>query len=273
MTVEGEETEQTPSAATGRSGKRLNIVLQCARSGDAARLQDCYSNEDDAYHDRVEEQINCKDEEGKSPVEIASIEGHLDILRLLIEKGSEMNERNPDTSKTALDMACILGRDNIVKELLEKGAETDLQTKRGYTALHHAAAWGKIKCLKLLIAFGADLHIQTSNKERPCDTALRYTHENCAQYLNWSEARRELVKLITETKETIEDPHKVLGRLAKDEKMTGLNACMEQQEWLDNPDRKPTIKDFHRRKKELETALIPIMQRLSEPPPEKPHRR
>ena len=57
----------------------------------------------------------------------------------------------------------------------------------------------------------------------------------------------------------------VLKKLNFSIQMTGLNACMEQQEWLDNPDRKPTIKDFHRRKKELETALIPIMQRLSEP--------
>ncbi len=33
------------------------------------------------------------------------------------------------------------------------------------------------------------------------------------------EARRELVKLVTETKETIEDPQKVQGRLTKDDKV------------------------------------------------------
>ena len=131
MTVEGEEVEQKPSSASNKHGKRLNIVLQCAESGDAARLQECFSNEDDPYFDRVESQINSTDDDGRSPVEIASIEGHIEILRLLIEKGSEINVRNPNTSKTALDMACILGRDDIVKELLEKGAEADLATNRG----------------------------------------------------------------------------------------------------------------------------------------------
>ncbi|XP_072014671.1 ankyrin repeat domain-containing protein 45-like isoform X2 [Amphiura filiformis] len=273
MTAEGEEIEQKPTSGSIKSGKRLNIVLQCALKGDAARLQECFSNEDDPYFDRVESQINSNDEDGRSPVEIASIEGHIDILRLLVEKGSEVNVRNPKTSKTALDMACILGRDHIVKELLEKGAETDLATNRGYTALHHAAAWDRMSCVKLLIAFGASMHIETSNKEKAYDTALRFNRTTCANYLKWSEARRELVKLVTETKETIEDPQKVQGRLAKDDKMTGLNACSDIQEWLDNPDRKPSVQEFHRRKKDLEETLEPIMQKLSEPPPEKPHRR
>ena len=47
--------------------------------------------------------------------------------------------------------------------------------------------------------------------------------------------------------------------------MTGLNACSEIQEWLDNPDYKPSIQAFHRRKKDLEETLEPIMLKLSEP--------
>ncbi len=47
--------------------------------------------------------------------------------------------------------------------------------------------------------------------------------------------------------------------------MTGLNACSEIQEWLDDPDRKPSVQAFHKRKKELEETLEPIMLKLSEP--------
>ena len=86
MTVEPASSETEVTSQSRKSGKRLNIVLQCAAKGDTARLQDCFSKEDDPYYDRVESQLNSRDDEGRSPVEIACTEGHLDMLRLLLEK-------------------------------------------------------------------------------------------------------------------------------------------------------------------------------------------
>ncbi|XP_071802708.1 ankyrin repeat domain-containing protein 45-like [Asterias amurensis] len=273
MTVEPSNSETEVASQPKKSSKRLNIVLQCAAKGDAARLQDCFSKEDDPYHERVEGQLNSRDDGGRSPVEIACTEGHMEILKLLIEKGSDSNMRNPSTGRTALDMACILDREDMVKELLEKGADGDSSTERGYTALHHAAAWGKLACLKLLIQFGANLQVRTSHGERPHETALRYQHEKCAQYLNWSEARRALLAVLREIKENVEDVQKVQGRLTKDERMTALNACTEKQEWLDNGGENLTVADFNKQKQVLREILEPIVVKMSEPPPEKPHRR
>ena len=132
MTADGETTESVSSAQSGRkSGKRLNIVIQCATSGDTSRLLDCFASEDDPYHDRVEGQLNSADEEGRSPIEITATEGHIEMLRLLVEKGSEMNTRNPNSGKSPLDMSCILGKTDILRELLEKGADADFATQRG----------------------------------------------------------------------------------------------------------------------------------------------
>ncbi|XP_071507965.1 ankyrin repeat domain-containing protein 45-like [Diadema antillarum] len=273
MTVEDENAESSSSAQNvKRSAKRLNIVIQCAVSGDTSRLLEAYANEDDPYHDRVESQINSVDEEGRSPVEIAVSEGHIEMLRLLIEKGSDMNTRNENSGRSPLDMACILGRADALQELLEKGADADIATNRGYTALHHAAAWGRKDALKLLVKHGACLTTKTSHGERARDTALRYKHENCSYYLDWSEARRSLVQILTETKETIEDPQKLQGRLSKDEKMTGLNVCTDKQEWLDATS-SPSIEDFKKQEEDLRSSLEAILIKLSEPPPEKPHRR
>ena len=86
MTVEPSNSETEVASQPKKSSKRLNIVLQCAAKGDAARLQDCFSKEDDPYHERVEGQLNSRDDGGRSPVEIACTEGHMEILKLLIEK-------------------------------------------------------------------------------------------------------------------------------------------------------------------------------------------
>jgi len=56
----------------------------------------------------------------------------------------------------------------------------------GYTALHQAAAWGKIDCLKELVNNGADLQLHTSNKERAREIALRYNKTECVDYLDWA---------------------------------------------------------------------------------------
>ena len=56
----------------------------------------------------------------------------------------------------------------------------------GYTALHQAAAWGKIESLKALVDGGADLQLRTKNKERARETALRYNQTECVDYLDWA---------------------------------------------------------------------------------------
>lgn len=244
-------------------------MIDCAFSGDVAKLQDCFANEDNPYHERLDEQINSMDEDGRSPVEIAATEGHLEVMKFLIEKGSEKDTRNPQSGKSPLDMACILGREDIVMELLANEVDYNTPSVSGYTALHHASAWDQRKCIKQLIDLDADLGAKTNHGERPRDVALRYNHTECAAFLDLSEARRDLKILITETKETIDDPQKLQGRLAKDEKMVAVNACAEKQEWLDT-NHSASIKEVQRQFKELSEILEPIQAKLAEPPPEKP---
>lgn len=132
MTVDGERAESVASNQSGkRSGKRLNIVIQCAASGDTSRLLECFANEEDPYHDRVESQLNSADAEGRSPVEIAVTENQIEMLKLLQEKGSGLDTRNTMSARTPLDMACILGRNEALKALLAGGADANNSTKRG----------------------------------------------------------------------------------------------------------------------------------------------
>ena len=52
--------------------------------------------------------------------------------------------------------------------------------------MHHAAAWGKVDCLKILVDNGADLHRRTSNNERPREISARYNQPECVDYLDWA---------------------------------------------------------------------------------------
>ncbi|XP_033098517.1 ankyrin repeat domain-containing protein 45-like [Anneissia japonica] len=254
------------------SSKRMNFVFRCISNGDLSRLQECFTNEQDPYFGLVEGKLNSFDEDGRTPTEASCIMGDADMVRFLLVKGANPNVRNKQSGKSALDMACILGREQIVKDLLENGAEIDLASPRGYTALHHAAAWGRLQCLKILVEFGAILSVLTTYGEKARDVALRYKHDDCAYYLDWSEAKRGLLAVIGNMKETIEDPQKLQGKLSKDEKMTVINLCSEKQEWLDTADH-ATIEAIIKNKEQLIEALEPIQQKLLEPAPEKPHRR
>ncbi|XP_071947864.1 ankyrin repeat domain-containing protein 45-like [Antedon mediterranea] len=263
-------TEETPPSRKSSSNHK-NIIFRCISTGDFARLQECFTNEADPYFDRVQDLVN-KFEDGTTPIELACISGDENIVRFLMERGSNTNFRNKKSGKSALDMSCILGREEIVKALLEKGAECDMASKRGYTALHHAAAWGRIECLKILVDFGAILSVVTTHGEKARDVALRYKHVECAYYLDLSEAKRALLAVIRNMKDTVEDPQKLQGKLSKDEKMTAINLCSERQEWLETVD-KPSVEAIMKNRESLIEALEPIKQKLQEPAPEKPHRR
>ena len=54
----------------------------------------------------------------------------------------------------------------------------------GYTALHRAASWGHTDCLRVLVANGADLHIQNAHGERAREAAARYQKDTCVDYLD-----------------------------------------------------------------------------------------
>lgn len=56
----------------------------------------------------------------------------------------------------------------------------------GYSALHHAAAWGRIEVLKLLYFGGGDIQQKTFHGERPVELARRYHHLECADFLDWA---------------------------------------------------------------------------------------
>ena len=76
------------------------------------------------------------------------------------------------------------GHAHIVKQLLEAGADHSLTDSRGFTALHTSAQEGRLECIQLLLAAGAD-----ANKPdnvvgaTPLQTAICHRRTDCARAL------------------------------------------------------------------------------------------
>jgi ankyrin repeat protein len=86
----------------------------------------------------------------------AASNGWIDILRLMIDRGADINARNPDGGETAV-MAASFSKDTIgtLKYLLKRGAAINLLDDAGRTALDIATFRENKKAVELLRLYGA----------------------------------------------------------------------------------------------------------------------
>ena len=69
---------------------------------------------------------------------LAAEEGHFEVCELLLENGSDLEERVPGTLFTAVHKAAIRGHQRLLKLLLSNKADVNSRTRTGSTPLHLA---------------------------------------------------------------------------------------------------------------------------------------
>ncbi len=120
--------------------------------------------------------VNCRDRDGLTPLIWAAIQGHEEIVRLLVERGGDLEARNHN-GDTALMWASLMGHKGVVELILDRGANADLgEPKSGVTALMAAAARGHADVAQVLVEKGAAIDA----KDRNGNTAL--THASIRGY-------------------------------------------------------------------------------------------
>jgi hypothetical protein len=93
---------------------------------------------------------------GRTLLSFAAGGGHDDIVRLLLEKGAEIEVKDGKYSYALLSWAARNGHEAVVKLLLEKGAEIEAEDdESGKTSLQWAAGNGHEAIVKLLLDKGA----------------------------------------------------------------------------------------------------------------------
>jgi ankyrin repeat protein len=106
-------------------------------------------------------------------IDAATIMGHLDMVRLLLEAGSDVHATNVE-GRTVLHHANDAGHGvELNRLLLDHGAEVNVQDKRGATPLHFAAQWADPEVLGLLLKRGADATARDADGLTPLDWSMR----------------------------------------------------------------------------------------------------
>jgi uncharacterized protein len=98
---------------------------------------------------------------GETPLMTCARSGNADAVRLLIEFGAGINAKEPAQNQTALMWAAAERHPNVVGALIGAHADLKASTKQGFTAIHFAARVGDLESVKLLLAAGVDVNLQT----------------------------------------------------------------------------------------------------------------
>lgn len=108
-----------------------------------------------------------------TPLSLAASDGDTEIVRLLLEKGANVNFRHPLGGGTPLTDAAMPGHTEIVRLLLEKGADINAKDEyMGYTALMNAAFAGRTETMRLLVEKGAGVNDKAGDGSTPLHIAL-----------------------------------------------------------------------------------------------------
>ena len=104
-------------------------------------------------------EVNAQSGRETNALQAASVEGHIEIVKLLLSKGTDVNI-HCGLYGSALQAASFRGHTDIVKFLLYKGANVNSKGGEYGSALHAASLEGHTEIVKLLLEVGADVKIQ-----------------------------------------------------------------------------------------------------------------
>ena len=112
-------------------------------------------------------------EYGETCLMTAAYHGHLDICRLLIDKGAQLEAENSHGG-TPLHCAAVRGHVEIVRLLCDRGADIEARVNNGGRPLHSAAWKGHISVMKELIE---ERNAEINARDNDGDTALWFANE------------------------------------------------------------------------------------------------
>jgi len=126
----------------------------------------------------------------RSPLHGASIYGHADSSRILLEHGADVNAHDHN-DWTPLHYASLWGHLRVVQLLLEHKAISNARNKDDDTPLHMALQYGYLDIVRLLLDHGADVAARGGEGLTPYQIATRNGQDDIAKLLLERGAERE----------------------------------------------------------------------------------
>ena len=128
----------------------------------------------------------------------ASAGGDIRAVQTFLEvDGADINEKEELMGFSSLNMASLNGHDKIVKLLIDKKADINSKTDKGKNSLHLASIEGHFEVVKLLVFNDIDINV-IFDSYTPLDAAIINKREEIAKFLknNGAKTSAELKSVI-----------------------------------------------------------------------------
>ncbi|XP_073507998.1 ankyrin repeat domain-containing protein 26 isoform X3 [Phyllobates terribilis] len=231
------ETGSVQSAGYELKEKELSKVHRAASSGDVAKIRQLLHKQD----------VNQVDKENRTPLHLACANGHLDVVKLLVENKAKLNACDNDNrspvmkaiqcqheacatvllehradpnvvdinENAALHLAALIPSMPIAVQLLEHGANINAINKDGCTPLILAITENHQEMVELLVKEGADLNLWDNNGRTPLMIAASNGHISLVKYLLQNNADSSIKDLTGWTADdyAVNDSHHACSQL------------------------------------------------------------
>ncbi|XP_048208168.1 ankyrin repeat domain-containing protein 53 [Perognathus longimembris pacificus] len=141
------------------------------------------------------------DDKGFTAIHLAAQRGRLPCIQVLVEEYNFPVDLPTDDHRTPLHL--VVNKDNkttavpCIDYLLQKGAAINAVTCNSSTPLHLAASEGMLKCMKVLVQNGADVHARDATGCKPIDYCKIWNHRSCARFLKdamWKRDKKDFAR-------------------------------------------------------------------------------
>jgi hypothetical protein len=95
--------------------------------------------------------VNLRLKDGKTLLMLAAFDGDTEIIKMLLERGADINAQEEKYGRTALGYAIWNGEAEVVRILLEAGADKSLKDMQNKTVIEQAQASKKAEIVELMI--------------------------------------------------------------------------------------------------------------------------
>lgn len=166
--------------------KGSDINAQIETNKNTALTLACFQGRHEVVNLLVERKANIEHraKTGLTPLMEAASGGYVEVGRILLDKGADVNAPHVPSSKdTALTIAADKGHYKFCDLLLSRGAMVDVKNKKGNSPLWLAANGGHLEVCQLLFSYGADVDSLDNRKVSVLMAAFRKGHIKVVKWL------------------------------------------------------------------------------------------